>query len=83
MAAEGCSELHLRGECTPCTFWLRPGAGCHFGSKCKFCHLCTQKELKIHYYNLRKEASEKRKLEKSQDSPDVSHLETVRETSPL
>ncbi|CAK9078295.1 unnamed protein product [Durusdinium trenchii] len=49
------AELHERGQCKPCPFWVRPNSRCHFGARCHFCHLCGEKDLKIYYYQARKE----------------------------
>ena len=51
------AELHFRGECIPCRYLRRPN-GCARGDACRFCHLCTDKQMKIYYFNLRREVKE-------------------------
>lgn len=39
-------EVHERGECKPCAYFLLKVDGCRWGANCEFCHLCPPGELK-------------------------------------
>jgi hypothetical protein len=39
------TELHERGECTPCAYFSLKADGCRRGDACMFCHLCPAEEL--------------------------------------
>eukprot|EP00913_Durusdinium_trenchii_P033440 g31308.t1 len=63
------AELHERGQCKPCPFWVRPNSRCHFGARCHFCHLCGEKDLKIYYYQARKEEKWKNPQDRTSQLP--------------
>jgi hypothetical protein len=54
------SELHVRRECQPCSYFHSKKDGCRWGDDCTFCHMCPADELK----RRKKEKKEARRLEK-------------------
>jgi hypothetical protein len=55
------TEMHQRGQCSPCAYFYTKADGCRLGSECKFCHLCSADEIK----NRKKQRSKELKARKA------------------
>mmetsp|Transcript_81958 Transcript_81958/g.155658 ORF Transcript_81958/g.155658 Transcript_81958/m.155658 type:complete len:195 (+) Transcript_81958:53-637(+) len=40
------AEVHAKGICKPCAYFLYKKDGCRWGRQCEFCHLCKRGEIK-------------------------------------
>ena len=65
-------ELHEQGRCEPCLF--KYNAGCWYGDECRYCHLCTQEQVRRkqsrRFYQERALRKEK-KLNQAQGAPSM------------
>mmetsp|Transcript_66067 Transcript_66067/g.127614 ORF Transcript_66067/g.127614 Transcript_66067/m.127614 type:complete len:411 (+) Transcript_66067:57-1289(+) len=59
LLASAGSAGHNTGQCKPCAWMSRSGAGCRNGAACDYCHLCLPGELK----RRKKEKMQKRMLQ--------------------
>merc|ERR1740117_2242816 len=39
-------QVHYRGECKPCAYFLYKPDGCRQADNCTFCHLCKRGDIK-------------------------------------
>lgn len=73
------SELHEKGECKPCSFFLKK-AGCINGDNCTYCHLCQKKpkarlgKVQRHRYNRMADSI----LEKLKQTPPEEHCKLIK-----